>query len=107
HQVEWAEFAQATPELVGPCLGQPFAALTGNRRAVIAGATRLQRREDLVQRVLADALLALRRDLKSLRRALDLARLLEHLLEVGDAELLVEEAVLLAEVLHPAQRLVH
>src|SRR4030095_12754422 len=76
------------------------------RRAVIAAGAGLQGREDLVERVLADALLALGRDLEPLGRALDLAGLLQQLLEVGDAEGFVEESVLLAEVLHPAQRLV-
>src|SRR6185503_488166 len=87
-------------------LGEALAALARDRRAVVAGGTRLERREDLVQGVLADALLSLGRDLEALRGALGLTGLLEELLEVGDAELLVEEPVLLAEMLHPAQRLV-
>src|SRR5262249_10562852 len=75
--------------------------------AVIARPSGLERVEDLVERILPDPSLALGRDLEPARRALHLARLLEHLLEVGHPELLVEEAVLLAEVLHPLQRLFH
>jgi len=70
---------------------------------MVARRSRLEAREDLVQRVLTNALLALGRDLEPLGSALDLAGLLEQLLEVGDPEALVEEPVLLAEVLHPAQ----
>src|SRR5439155_15945026 len=105
-RTERIEIREVVAELVGPGLREPLAALARDRRAVVAGRARLERREDLVQRVLADALLALGRHLEALGRALDLAGLLQQLLEVGEPELLVEESVLLAEVLHPAQGLV-
>ena len=105
HRSQRIEVGEIVAELPGARLGEPLAALAGLGRAVIACAAGLQRVEDLVERVLPDAALPLGSDLEPARRALDLARLLEHLLEVGHPELLVEEAVLLAEMLHPAQRL--
>src|SRR5438093_6295077 len=96
---------EVVAELVRPGLREPFAALARHRGAVIARAPGFERREDLVQGVLADAFLAFGAHRQPSRRALDLARALEQLLEIRDAESLVEESVLLAELLHPAQRL--
>src|SRR5215471_1891328 len=104
HRRQRVEIRKVVPELVGTRLREPLPALAGDRRTVIADRAGLERVEDLVERILADALLALGRDLETLGGALDLAGAFEEFLEVGHAELLVEEAVLLAELLHPAQR---
>src|SRR5215467_10080088 len=88
HRCQRIEVREVVAELVGTRLREPLTALAGDRRAVIADGAGLERVEDLVERILANALLALGRDLETLRRALDLAGAFEELLEVGHAELL-------------------
>src|SRR5262245_65066822 len=74
HGCERVEVREVVAELPAARLRQPLAARARDRRAVVARATRAQRREDLVQRILADALLAPGRHFKTPRGPARLSR---------------------------------
>ena len=103
---EGVDLGDRVAEPVGARLREALATVAGVRRAVLAEAAALEVVEDQLERLLANLLLAARRERVALAVTLNDRLVLELLAKLLQVEPLVDETAPL-QVLHPLQHLVH